>query len=56
MAPGSRVKKYKMCINGDWVGSESGVTIDVVNPADERVVSDGHGGGSFSSLPNSMSW
>ncbi len=33
-----RVKTYQQFINGEWVDSASGETIDVENPADEQVI------------------
>ncbi|MBC6997030.1 aldehyde dehydrogenase [Cytophaga sp. FL35] len=34
----SEVKEYKLFIDGEWVASESGETIDVVNPTTEELV------------------
>ncbi len=34
----SEIKEYKMFIDGQWVDSESGDTIDVINPANQEVV------------------
>jgi len=31
-------QRYMMHIDGKWVGSESGNTIDVINPATEQVI------------------
>jgi len=34
----SKVRHYKMYINGEWVDSEGGELLDVMNPANERVI------------------
>lgn len=34
----SKIKTYKMFINGEWVDSHSGKTFDVINPANEQVI------------------
>ena len=31
-------KRYQMYVNGDWVDSDSELTIDIVNPATEKVI------------------
>jgi acyl-CoA reductase-like NAD-dependent aldehyde dehydrogenase len=33
-----RVKTYQQHIGGEWVDSASGETLDVENPADEKVI------------------
>ena len=35
---GSKVLHYKMYINGEWVDSEGGELLNVINPANERVI------------------
>ncbi|WP_373400019.1 aldehyde dehydrogenase [Algoriphagus halophilus] len=34
----SSIKEYQLFINGEWVTSESGETIDIINPSTEEVV------------------
>jgi acyl-CoA reductase-like NAD-dependent aldehyde dehydrogenase len=34
----SDIMEYKMFIDGQWVDSESGETMDVINPANQEIV------------------
>lgn len=38
IAKADEVQNYKMYVNGEWVRSESGEVLDVINPANERII------------------